>query len=329
MHGCGRRAALPSMAIACVLAGCGAPPHRAALDVRTEPWEYRGAAGRRLITAHFDIRTTARDERLVAVLPGFLEECHERCARLTGRSSGSPDPLVVYVFETRAQWSGFTEEFAPQRAPLYRQIRHGGYTDEPTATAVLYDIGRDRTLAVAAHESMHQYLARHVRGPIPAWVNEGLATQMECFALRDGVPVFEPRHNLYRRNYLRMALSAGANRLYPLRDLLRMHAGELFSSPEQSSDTYYAQVWSLVLMLTEGRNAAYREGFRKLVAEVGTESMRAAVEAYRVAVPDAAGAAAGEVAFRRYICEDLNRFAREYEAFARDLVRTAPAGRFP
>jgi len=316
--------------MACLF-GCEPAVRAPTFQLMQEDWKFHDVAGKRLRTDHFDMRITLKDEQLTDVLPVFLEACHRRYEEMAGRPPVGEQPLTTYVFETRQQWLQFTERFVPERAYIYRHIQNGGYTDQPTATAVLYFLGRDRTLAVAGHEGWHQYVARNFRSPIPAWLNEGLATQLEGFELRDGLPVFTPRKNYFRRNDLKNALIVREHALFKLPEFLGMNAGDVFDPADRkSAATYYAQVWSTVLFLLEGPNAAYREAFRSLMADAGTERLIDAVKGYRVATPAAAGMSMGEIVFRRYITEDLDAFFAEYTTFARDLVRGTPEpGRFP
>ncbi len=319
-----------ALAAAMAAAGCGPTVNVPSFQLAQEEWAFHDVEGKRLVTDHFDIRTTLKDEQMVDVLPTFLETCRARCVQMVRPKAESAERLAVYVFNTRAEWEAFTVQFAPDRARLYRNIQSGGFTDQPTATSVLYSIGRDRTLAVAAHESWHQYAARHLPAPMPAWMNEGLATQMEAFDLYGGAPVFTPRKNYFRRNHLRAALTAKDKGLLDLPELLRMHAGDVFGTPGRSTEIYYAQIWSVVLFLMEGPNRTYTRGFRSLLDEAGSDAMRVAVNAYSVATPGTAGMSTGELVFRKYITDDLAQFAAEYVAFARDLVRgTPPPGAFP
>lgn len=314
-----------------LLLGCQPAVRAPSFGLEREDWTYHGAKGERLLTDHFDIRTTLQDQALVGVLPTFLEACHRRYVDFIPlRLGGRDERLATYIFNTRFEWTEFTDEFTPEHARIYRNISNGGYTDQPTSTAVLYWLGRDRTLAVAAHEGLHQYVSRHLAQQIPAWLNEGLATQMEAFSLQNGVPTFEPRQNYFRRNYLKNALIVKEKGLFDLSELLRMHAGELLQSSGKSTDTYYAQVWSLVLFLYDGPNKAWRDGFRALLADAGSESMRVGVNACRVATPAAANLSFGEVVFRKYITDNLDTFSAQYVEFAKDLVRgTPPPGAFP
>ncbi|MBN1491160.1 MAG: hypothetical protein JXA69_14700 [Phycisphaerae bacterium] len=330
---CGnRRAQEVAGALAAVvlsLAGCDSSPRAPAFELATEEWTFDGVVGTRLLSDHFDIRTTVTDEPMVTVLPVFLEACHQEYESLLGPRARGTDPMAVYVFDTRSQWWAFTQRFAPNQAPVYQHITSGGFADQATATGVFYWIGRDRTLAVAAHEGLHQYIARHFESPIPAWLNEGLATQMETFELHDGVPVFVPRRNLFRKNDLMASFVDEHVKLFELPEFLTMHAGHAVVSPTKPTATYYAQAWSLVLFLRQGPNKAWCEGFRRMLADAGTEAMSAAVKAYRVATPDAADMSFGELIFRYYITEDYDAFMNEYTAFARDLACPPTRGTWP
>jgi len=317
------------VAAALSLTGCASSPQAPSFELAAEEWDFGGIAGTRLLSDHFDIRTTVTDEPMVSVLPVFLETCHQEYESLLGSRASDTDRLAVYVFDTRSQWWAFTQKFAPGQARVYQHITSGGFADQATATGVFYAIGRDRTLAVAAHEGLHQYVARHFKSPIPAWLNEGLATQMETFELHDGVPEFVPRRNLFRKNDLMAAFVDEHVKLFELPEFLTMHAGHAVVSPTKPTATYYAQAWSLLLYLRQGANEAWREGFRRMLGEAGTDAMQAAAKAYRVATPDAADLSFGEIVFRYYITEDYDAFMADYTQFARDLVCPPTRGTWP
>jgi len=308
--------------IACgFLWGCQPAAKAPAFGLTREQWKFGDVAGQKLQTDHFDLYVTLTDDLMTEVLPRFLETCHKRYVEVLGDRPADEGRLTTYVFDTRPQWWEFTEKFSPNELGTYQYIANGGYTDQATATAVLWWIGRDNTLAIVAHEGLHQYVARHLREPIPAWLNEGLATQMEAFELNDGVPKFNPRQNFFRRNYLKDALVEQSRGLYALPEFLNMHAGQAVASPLKSTSTYYAQAWALVLFLMEGPNKKYCEGFRMLLQDAGTPALPTAAKAYAVASPESASLGFGEQVFRRYIAEDYDGFMAEYTAFARELVR--------
>lgn len=310
-----------------MLAGCGNPTGPAVVQVEQREWDsIVGTKGVQLLTEHYDIRTTIQDALLRDYLPVFMEASYAEYRKLMPLpEAGQAKPasvgdsrLVVYVFGRRPEWAAFTVTFVPAQAYTYLHIHSGGYMDHRTATAVMFDIGRDRTLSLMAHEGLHQYLARNFPRPVPAWLNEGLAAQFEDFDLDGPRPTFRPRRNLMRKNSLREALSV-SDGLIALPHLLTMDAGEAVTKTGQTARGYYAQIWATVLFLRESH--LYRQGFARLLADVGTDRFRADISGYRAATPYAAGQSEGEIAFRRYITENLDAFDKECTAFARELVR--------
>ncbi len=307
---------LPTALVLLALTGCAVTPAPVPVE-RTEWQPAPGIDGTRLETPHYDLRLTARDPVLQDYLPGFLESALAEYRSLVPAPGPCDRRMDVYLFDTREEWARFTRRFTPADAHLYLHIQEGAYMDQRTATTVAYDLGRDRTLALLAHEGLHQYLAACLPEPVTPWLNEGLATQFEAFTLQHGRPVFAPRHNLFRRNNLRESLD-GRGTWIPLPQLLAMHAGEAVVRTGQVSRGYYAQVWALVLFLREGPHA---HAFQRLLNDVGTERLRAAIRAYREAVPEAVELGEGEVVFRRYITEDVDEADESYRAFAHGLVR--------
>jgi len=174
---------------------------------------------------------------------------------------------------------------------------------------------------LVAHEGWHQYLAKCFPEPVPAWLNEGLATQWEGFDIKGERPVFNSAGNYMRRGHLRDALSAGGqDGLIPLAELLAMDAGYAVVKTGATVRNYYTQVWSLILFLREGQVKEYTQGFRRLLADAGTTRMQAAVRAYRAASSGAEQYSSGEVIFRHYITEDMEAFKEAYREYALNLV---------
>lgn len=289
--------------------------------VRVVEREWRspvGTSGFELLTDHYTVRITSRDELLREAMPEFMETAYREYTRLIPPADeASDDPMMVYVFGRRQEWVLFTRQFAPGQADTYEHILSGGYMDHATATSVIWDVKRDYTLSLLAHEGLHQYLARHRPGPVPPWLNEGLATQFEDFDLVGFRPEFRPQRNLMRRGTLREALITPDD-IIPLNRLLAMHAGEAIVQGGQGSRGYYAQVWALMLFLQDNRN--YRSGFSRLLTDAGTDRLRTNISAYRAATPAAADWSDGEVVFRHYLTEHLEDFADEFLAYARRLV---------
>ena len=272
-----------------------------------------GAAGVQLLTEHFDLRVTSPDEELQQYLPDFMEATYAAYTELkpppeaTGR-------LVTYLFADRPQWAAFTQAAFPQRAQIYLHIHSGGYTDPDTAVSVVHDIQRDRTLALLAHEGWHQYLATFGQHWTPPWLNEGMACQFESFELRGRRPVFTPRKNFLRRNSLRAATGNGGG-LIELPTLLAINAGDALRNAGISTQSYYAQVWSLVLFLREGENKRYADGLDRLLADLATDAIPSVVTAAA-----ATGQSPGEAVFRHYISDDINAISEQYSRFVRSLL---------
>lgn len=334
------------------IAGCGSGPPRITTAVQEREWAESGRPGTQLLTEHFDIRTTVQDALLREYLPAFMETAFAEYARLLpperpGLAVGGENPpaggdgeqLSVYLFQTREEWAAFTRRFVPNQAHTYLHIHAGGYMDYRTRTAVAFDLGRNHTLSLLAHEGLHQYAAHYRPEPLPPWLNEGLACQFEAFSLDGPRPTFTPRRNLIRMGALREALvlengpaprpggSAGEAEpgvgreggLIPLADLVRMDAGEAVRRTGAPVRSYYAQVWSMVLYLRDP-SCPYARGFRSLLADAGTPRLREAVAAWRAATPESNALSDAEAAFRHYITPDLDKFMARYRAFAEKLA---------
>jgi len=302
-----------------MLAGCAAFQPETPTVVQ-QPWEPApGWAGLRLQTAHYDIHTTARDGLTLEYLPAFLESAFAGYQALLPLPEPPSRRLPVYLFESRAQWAAFTRQLVPHLAPLYLRIQQGGYMDPGSGAVVAWDLGRDHTLALLGHEGLHQYLSAFFSSPVPAWLNEGLATQWESFDLRGRRPRFTPRENYLRRNSLREAV-AREEAWIPLRELVSMNAGDAVLRAGQIKRSFYAQVWVLVLFLREGAPGPWRDGFRDLLADVAADRLRTTLHAYRTVDAEARGISDGEAAFRRYITDDLDAADRACKAFAVALV---------
>jgi hypothetical protein len=300
-----------------IAAGC-APVQSGPAPVEEQAWTSPvGTKGSRLLTPHYDIRVTSQDGLLKEYLPAFMEAANREYRRLLPPARDSGEPLVIYVFGRRQEWAAFTRGFVPAQADVYLHIHDGGYMDHATGTAVMWDISRDRTLSLIAHEGLHQYLSRQFPHPLPAWLNEGLATQFEDFDLDGPIPTFRPRRNLMRKPALREALLADYG-LLPMQQLLNMDAGEAVTRTGQPARGYYAQVWLTVLYLRE--EPRYRAAFQRLLADAGADRLRAAITGYRAASPAAGSTGAGEILFRQYITEDLEGFLDDCRTYARQLV---------
>ena len=306
-------------AMCLVTSACKLSDTPTCIRVTEEDWSYRGAAGVRLITDHFDIRTTVRDDELRAALPAFIEACHAQYASLVRvPETESTSRLDVFLFQSRHEWEQFTRTRFPQRQAMYRRIRSGGYTAGDVC--VCYALrDRGQTLGVIAHEGMHQYLSRHIAAPLPAWLNEGLASYCEAVDLAGNTPRFTPQHNLFRMNSLREALAEG--RLIPLGELLNTDAGTILTRGEsRRTRTYYAQSWALIAYLRHGAGGSYADEFDDLLADLVDGSFQINAQAARLTADSPATATTGESLFRFYFGDDVSAFEAGYVAYLYEVA---------
>lgn len=303
-------------------ASCGCQsPVAAPVFFTLEDWNYAGAAGAKLTSTHYVIFSTCKNKPFVDALPTFLESCWEAYAELLPPKDQTPQaPLETYLFQSRWQWERFTEEFTGPRAAVYKQIRSGGYSER--GVTVSHYGTRRSTLSILAHEGLHQYLDVTHGKPIPAWINEGLACYFESFDMgQDGRPIFVPERNTLRTPALRNALRG--NTLASLEDVLATDAGREIHKRSREVLSYYAQAWSLVVFLMRPeRSNPYRDGFRELLSELGTEQMERKARAIISADTDGR-MSFGEAVFRAYVTDDLVKFDSDYRHWLSRLLSFA------
>src|SRR5207237_472507 len=98
---------------------------------------------------------------------------------------------------------------------------------------------------------------------LPAWLDEGLATQNEAIEWTGTTPEFRPELNQTRYDALKEAIRG--KRMWKLSDLVTTHAGRVIRLPQKQVDAYYGQVWALVLFF-ENR-PQYRQGLGRLLRD--------------------------------------------------------------
>lgn len=301
---------------------CGCQPIKVPtppeFTAETHRWRFGREDGTLLVTPHYKIHTTVRDDEMLSVMPHFLETAHQLYMQLLPFSDTADTTSNLYVFRTRNQWERFTRVFSPRRANTYLRIRSGGYA-EPNGT-VLYNLRRRHyTFAVIAHECLHMYVYRNFPPrSVPPWLNEGLACYCEGHDWSGRTPRFTPGKNPYRMNAVRRALMRGS--LFKLEEMLATNAGAVLRFSPKRVAAYYAQAWSLVAYLIHGKT--YSESFARLRRELGTEKMRLTISGYLAARPTLAGRriSRGEALFRTYITDDFERFSAEYGVWLKKLV---------
>ena len=286
-----------------------------------QPWSFTGHSGQLIQTSHFHIYTTVNDPLFQHLLIRVLEAAHDRVSRYHP-TFHSPTLLDCYVFSSRGQWEDFTRDRAGSNAPLYLQISAGGYSQEGLLAA--YDIGRDQTLSVVAHEAFHQFSWFAFKDRLPSWLEEGLATQNEALEWSGATPVFRPELNASRRDALRQALRNG--RLFKLSELLSTHAGRIIRLPQSSIDAYYAQLWSLVLFLQS--SPTYAPRLEELLRDAGAGRLVSALAGTSVTQAEIDNftehwnTVAGPRYLQKYLAPDPAVLESDYLTWVRQFVRT-------
>ncbi len=256
--------------------GASPPPRQspatAVVVLSREPWSFGAVEGQAIQTPHYRIFTTERDPALVSRLPAFLEGAlgHYRSAIVK-----LPEPrqlMDVYLLDNRPQWRRLARWRLGRAADVYLRMQRGGFA--AGGVAYYFDIGPADTFALAAHEGWHQYTQSVFRTPLPAPLEEALATWMEGKRARpDGGFDFLPWANLERFDALRRA--AGKNALLPLEQLLSLSSAQAIASDAVDPLVYYAQLWALVHFLLEGDEGALRPALGAMLLDAAAGTLHA------------------------------------------------------
>jgi hypothetical protein len=271
----GRRSTTWTTGLLCVglcaalIGGCAATPAHPQLDGPTtvvtptaDPWSYGDAAGAVLHTEHYDIYTTVGDpdvrRRLPEVMEGALGEYHKLAPGVPLTSNA---PMKCFVFGTRQQWVDFTRRNTGADAYWYLKINRGGYTVRDWYVA--YSVGEAATLSVAAHEGWHQFASRHFKGRLPPFLEEGIATMFEDLHWDGDLPRWNLTVNRGRVDALQRAVSGGT--VFPLAELVKLHAGSVVAQNGAQIEAFYAQDWAFATFLWSADGGKYRPALRQLI----------------------------------------------------------------
>ncbi len=319
-------------------AGCGGPSARRAHSAspgvlprpvspveHTEPWSFAGREGQLVRTPSYRLWTTELDPVILHRLPLFLERAMEHYRTDLGHLPPPADRLDTFVLSSRHQWELLTRQTMGEHADVYLRIPRGGYAW--AGRSVLYDIGAQGTMAIAAHEGWHQYTQRTFRDALPIWLEEGIASYMEGHRWggwgggeSGATPVFLGWANVERFDQLRAAAAAGT--LMTLTELLDATPQGLLDGAPDGALTYYAQVWALVHFLREAEDGRYRPALERLVADAAAGRLHRTMAAAAGAAParHAMLTRRGALAFTAYFTPNLEEAQRQYAAFIADLV---------
>ena len=282
-----------------------------------EPWSYRNHPGHVVRSAHYEVFTTLRDEALLAAVPQAMESAFDYYRTIVPSAREPAQRMQVYLFASRGQWSAFTRgRYGRARARQLLKIHNGGYSEG--GVAVIEYTSHSSTFAILAHEGFHQYVHCCVDGPLPAWLNEGLAVLCEgqVWGAHE-LKGFDPWANPYRLNSLTDAMRR--DQIFPLSELLETHAGRVVGSSTRRVATYYGQLWALVLFLREGADGKYEPQFTRLLERVGSTNLVQFARAAHVA-SDQHKFSFGRALFEGFISKDFETVESEFREFVRRRI---------
>ncbi len=296
----------------------------AAEPLSATPWNFSDRSGSVIQTDHYRIYTTIDDPLYDRLIARILEAAHARVVSLIPGAQPHSEPLDCYVFASRGQWEHYTRDRAGSNAPIYLQISSGGYCQQGVFAG--YDIGREQTLSVIAHEAWHQFSWFAFKDRLPAWLEEGMATQNEAIVWNGGEPQFRPELNARRFAALRQAVRG--NQLWKLEDLVSTHAGRVIKMPQAKIDAYYAQLWSLVLFLQ--KSPAYGPRLQHLLADAAAGKLTQSLAGTSVTQQEIDdftehwNTVAGAVYLEKYINGSLDSLDAEYRNWLDHFTADSP-----
>lgn len=226
------------------------PPPTQGEPAVIEPWTCMGIDGLCIRTQRWDICTTIMQPTLHARLPVALEAALAAMrAKLDSASFTLPEPtetMTTCLMSDRRQWSNLAKIILPLHAGAMQGIGRGGFTSE--GVALLYDIDRRShcrdTMALALHEGWHQYAQTALHRPLPAWVDEGLATVMEGFRLLPDSVQIDHAANRQRERRAWWMLRRG--RMRSLREFAADDPHAAMARSNTSLLDYYGQAWAVM-----------------------------------------------------------------------------------
>lgn len=267
-----RRIALMMLA----LAGCASSAQPGEVDgpkepapFETKPWVYQTNPGNELDSSHYKIYTTISSTEIQKSLVQVMEGALQQYQKIAPGVPLTTSPMECYVFGSRQQWVQFTREHTGIDARIYLQINRGGYTVRDWYVA--YNVGESAMYSVAAHEGWHQFVSRHFRGRLPPFLEEGIATMFEDIHWQDDLPHWNLAVNRQRVAALRRAVQN--NCLYPLPELVTLHAGNVVNQSDNRIEAFYAEDWAFASFLYNGDGGKWRKPMRQLMSDVADGSV--------------------------------------------------------
>lgn len=254
------------LAILLWIAGCGTAAPRAAdrpALVHLQKLAIQGSTGTQISSPHYEIYTTIEDNQVLDRIGQLMEGALDQYRALAPDIPLTDHAMDCYVFGTRGEWAAFTKSHAGQDSEIYLRVNRGGYTIGDWYVA--YWIGDTATYSVAAHEGWHQYVARHLKGRLPPFLEEGMACLFEQVQWEGEVPRWNLSRNYSRLASLRSAIAG--NHLYPLSQLVRMHAGQVVGKSNAKIEAFYAESWAFARYLHDGQRGRNRPALQRMLSD--------------------------------------------------------------
>jgi len=287
--------------------------------------------GLEITTRHYRIYSTLRDPLILRQVPVFLESAFRSYSTVVGETIVGDKKLLIYFFGNRGQWEDFSQYWTGKLAPIYLKIKAGAYY--LNGACVAYHIGRESNFSVLAHEGWHQFADELLVFRLPAWLDEGLATNFEAYRWKNGRVEFVPRHNGSRLWSLGQTIAR--DNCIPLLHLLMLDAGRVLSHSGHDPDSpqadpmvaaYYAQVYALVRFLREDDYGRRLQAFHTMVDngyrgrwQLTAEDRAEATQRQRNPTRRW-NARVGPLIFRQYIGPLPSEIENDYRAFCRKIV---------
>ncbi len=292
-----------------------------------------------ITTVHYRIYTTLNDILLLQRLTPFMEFAWLNYVDMAGmaggdNTAGKNSKLAIYLFVNRPQWESFTRLWAGRQSAEYLKIKSGAYY--LNGACVAYNISRYANFSILAHEGWHQFSHVYFKYYLPAWLDEGIATNFEAYKWQNGKVVFDASRNGNRLKALQVALRT--DRLIPLTKLLSMDAGMAISREGNKlnvvdADVYYAQVYALVRFLREYHYGMYRARFYNLLidARLGKWKLPSVQLKHQAIIAPAKcgnpsrywNTIIGPLVFKQYFNASASVFEAAYRAFCQSIVFNA------
>jgi hypothetical protein len=267
-------------------------------------------------TPHYEIFSTIQDRPdLLNRMGQLMEGAYATYRTLVPEVAPTNHPMICHLFANRLQWEQFTERHTGVNAPIYLKIGRGGYTIHDWYVA--YYIGDIGTYSVSAHEGWHQFCARHFIGHLPPFLEEGLACMFENVEWDGDLPRWNLSLNPARALSLRKAMDA--HELFPLSQLITLHAGKVIGYSDIKIQAFYAQNWAFARYLWEGDNGKYRPALQRLLADTAAGTVADPTGSLRrIYLPwNPAGV---RPMLEHYLGEDLSVTEQGYQRFMQKIA---------